>query len=158
MRVVNRLAFVSVLGSVLVGASAMDSGPGSAETFVSAGELVAKVKGTTSDIAYQVPNSTGTQVLMIRRDKTGDAEVHTTLNDTIIIERGTGKFRVGGTISGNREVRPTEWRGGEMTGWREYSVSPGDLLVIPAGVPHQAIVTSGTLLYLAIKTPRQQAP
>jgi hypothetical protein len=26
---------------------------------------------------------------------------------------------------------------------------------IPAGVPHQAIVTSGTLMYLAIKTPKQ---
>jgi mannose-6-phosphate isomerase-like protein (cupin superfamily) len=158
MRVVYRLAFVSVLGSVLVGAAAMDSKLASGETFVTASELAAKVKGTTSDLAYQVPNSTGTQVLMIRRDKTGDAEVHTTLNDTIIVERGTGKFRVGGTISGNHEIRPTEWRGGEMTGWREYSLSPGDLLVIPAGVPHQAIVTSGTLLYLAIKTPHQPAP
>lgn len=154
MKVLYKLAFVSSLSSVLFSAAAMDAKSGPAETFLSASELAAKVKGTTSPVAYEIPNGTGTQVLMIRRDKTGDVEVHTALNDTIVIESGTGKFRVGGTVTGNHETSPTEWRGGEMAGGREYSLSPGDLLLIPAGVPHQAIVTSGALTYVTVKTPK----
>jgi hypothetical protein len=55
---------------------------------------------------------------MIRRDKTGDAEVHTEMIDTIVIEHGTGQFRVGGTIKGNHETlkaslaAPSPWEEG----------------------------------------------
>lgn len=152
---VYQFAFVSIVSSALAGASGVGAKEVSAETFVSAGDLAAKVSATGA-ITGEIPNTTGYQVLMVRRDKTGDAEVHMKLNDTIIIESGTGKFRVGGTITGNHEIQPAEWRGGTMTGSREYPVSPGDLLIIPAGVPHQAIVTSGTLMYLAVKTPDRQ--
>jgi len=131
-----------------MGASASHEG-----TFVSAAELAAKVQSVSHGVAYEIPNMTGRQVLMIRRDETGDAEVHTELDDTIVIEGGTGKFHVGGTITGNHRIGPTEWRGGTMSGGREYTVSAGDLLLIPAGVPHQAVVTSGPFSYLAIKTP-----
>jgi mannose-6-phosphate isomerase-like protein (cupin superfamily) len=151
---VYKFVFVSIVSSALVGASAKGSKDVAVETFVSAGDLAAKAAPGT--VVNEIPNTIGYQVLMVRRDQTGDAEVHMKMNDTIIIERGTGKFRVGGTITGNHEIQPTEWRGGVMTGSREYTVSVGDLLVIPAGVPHQAIVTSGTLMYLAIKTPNQQ--
>jgi mannose-6-phosphate isomerase-like protein (cupin superfamily) len=153
MRAVYEVGSVAILSAVLVGASATGATASHEETFVSAGELASKVRSASHEAAYEIPNVTGRQVLMIRRDETGDAEVHTQLDDTIIIERGAAKFRVGGTITGNHEIGPTEWRGGTMTGWREYTLSAGDLLLIPAGVPHQAIVTSGTVLYLAIKTP-----
>jgi len=154
MRAVYKFGSVAALSAVLAGASAIGATTAThQETFVSAGELASKVQSTSREVAYEIPSITGRQVLMIRRDKTGDAEVHTELDDTIVIERGTARFRVGGTITGNHQIAPTEWRGGTMTGWREYTVSAGDLLLIPAGMPHQAIVTSGTVLYLAIKTP-----
>ncbi len=139
--------------AVLGGASASGASASHEETFVSAAELASKVQSASHTVAYEIPGVTGRQVLMIRRDESGDAEVHTELDDTIVIERGTAKFRVGGAVTGNHQIAPTEWRGGTMTGWREYALSAGDLLLIPAGVPHQAIVTSGTLLYLTIKTP-----
>lgn len=153
MRAVYKVGNVAMLSAVLVGASAIGASASHEEIFVSAAELAAKVQSASQEVAYEIPGVTGHQVLMIRRDKTGDAEVHTQLDDTIIIERGTAKFRVGGSITGNHEIGPTELRGGTMSGWREYSVSVGDLLLIPAGVPHQAIVTSGTVLYVTIKTP-----
>jgi len=142
-----------MMSAVLGGASAIGASASHEESFVSAGELASKVRSASHTVAYEIPGVTGRQVLMIRRDETADAEVHTKLDDTIVIETGTAKFRVGGTITGNHLIAPTEWRGGTMTGWREYTVSAGDLLLIPAGVPHQAIVTSGTLSYLTIKTP-----
>jgi mannose-6-phosphate isomerase-like protein (cupin superfamily) len=152
MRVIYKVGSVAMVSAVLLGASAMGASGSHGETFVSAAELAAKVQSASHLVAYEIPSVTGRQVLMIRRDETGDAEVHTELDDTIVIERGTARFRIGGTITGNHQTGPTEWRGGTMTGWREYTVSPGDLLLIPAGVPHQAIVTSGTVSYLTIKT------
>lgn len=153
-----QFAFVAILGAGLAAASAMGPKPGSKETFVSAAELAAKVQGATSPVAYEIPGVAGRQVLMIRRDKTGEAEVHTDMDDTIVVESGTGKFRVGGTITGNHQTAPTEWRGGNIAGWREYTVSVGDLLLIPAGVPHQAVVTSGPFTYLAVKTSNKSTP
>ena len=154
MRAVCKVGTVAIASAVLVGSGAMGATAGGGETVVSAAELASRVQSAARGIAYEIPGVTGRQVLMIRRDETGDAEVHTELDDTIIVESGTAKFRVGGTIMGNHRISPTEWRGGTMTGWREYTVAAGDLLLIPAGVPHQAIVTSGAFSYLAIKTPR----
>jgi mannose-6-phosphate isomerase-like protein (cupin superfamily) len=94
---------------------------------------------------------------MVQRKATGDAEVHTDMNDTIIIQQGHGEFLVGGSITGNHQIAPTEWRGGEINGGHRYSVSVGDLLLIPAGIPHKAFVTDGPFTYIAIKTPLARA-
>ena len=141
--------------SVILPSMALESQGQRRETYVSANELARKAAQAESGIGFEVPSSPGYKVLMIRRDKTGDVEVHTEMNDTIIIERGHGKFLIGGRVTGNRLVRPNEWRGGVISGAHEYDVSAGDLLLIPAGVPHQAVITSGPFTYLTIKTPRQ---
>jgi mannose-6-phosphate isomerase-like protein (cupin superfamily) len=147
--------FASLGSSGLLAAGDTNSTVVPGETYVSAHELASKAAQMASGVGYQIPSSAGYTVLMIERAKTGDAEVHMQMNDTIIIEKGSGTFWVGGQITGNHEIRPTEWRGGEMTGARTYNVSVGDLLLVPAGVPHKAIVTVGPFAYLTIKTPRQ---
>jgi mannose-6-phosphate isomerase-like protein (cupin superfamily) len=117
---------------------------------MSAKELAAKVVNGDS---YQIPSGEGYKVLMVQRKATGDAEVHTDMNDTIIIQQGHGEFLVGGSITGNHQIAPTEWRGGEISGGHRYTVSVGDLLLIPAGIPHKALVTDGPFTYVAVKTP-----
>jgi mannose-6-phosphate isomerase-like protein (cupin superfamily) len=141
-------AFVGILATVL-GSSVTAS-----ETYMSAKDLASKV--ATGD-SYQIPSSAGYKVLMVQRKATGDAEVHTDMNDTIIIQQGHGEFLVGGSIKGNHQIAPTEWRGGEITDGHRYPVSVGDLLLIPAGIPHKAFVTDGPFTYLAIKTPLAKA-
>ena len=144
---VNKV-FAGILATVL-GSSVTAS-----ETYVSAKDLASKV--VTGD-SYQIPSSEGYKVLMVQRKATGDAEVHTDMNDTIIIQQGHGEFLVGGSITGNHQIAPTEWRGGEINGAHRYTVSVGDLLLIPAGIPHKALVTDGPFTYLAIKTPLTRA-
>ena len=136
--------FVGILATVL-GSSVTAS-----ETYMSAKELASKV--VTGD-SYQIPSSEGYKVLMVQRKATGDAEVHTDMNDTIIIQQGHGEVLVGGSITGTHQIAPTEWRGGEISGGHRYTVAVGDLLLIPAGIPHKAFVTDGPFTYLAIKTP-----
>jgi uncharacterized protein YjlB len=60
---------------------------------------------------------------------------------------------VGGQVSGNKETQPTEWRGGEISGGKDYSLAAGDVLFIPAGIPHRVLVApKASVTYYAVKT------
>jgi quercetin dioxygenase-like cupin family protein len=62
---------------------------------------------------------------------------------------------MGGRVQGNRETAPDEWRGGTIEGGRTYELAPGDVVWIPAGVPHQVLVPAGgSFDYLVVKTPK----
>jgi ribosomal protein L16 Arg81 hydroxylase len=146
MRKLISAVLIGVISSSVLAAG--DSGYG---TFLSAHELAAKVVHGSGP-PFEVPGTAGYKVLVIERTSTGDAEVHMEWNDVIVVQHGHAKFLVGGQIKGNHETSPGEWRGGEMTGAKEYSLADGDLLLIPAGLPHKAIVTDGAFTYLAVKT------
>ena len=146
MRKVVSTALAGLISSSILAAG--DTGNG---TFLSAHELEAKVVHGSGP-PFEVPGTAGYKVLVVERTSTGDAEVHMEWNDVIVVQHGHAKFLVGGQIKGNHETSPGEWRGGEMKGAKEYSLAPSDLLLIPAGLPHKAIVTEGAFTYLAIKT------
>jgi uncharacterized RmlC-like cupin family protein len=55
-------------------------------------------------------------------------------------------------VVGARVVSPGEHRGGRIEGGATRELGPGDLLVVPAGVPHQYLLGVGdTLRYLTVK-------
>jgi mannose-6-phosphate isomerase-like protein (cupin superfamily) len=120
---------------------------------VQAAQLKAMV-ATTKDgvIIAPVPTGPGATVLMVRRDRDGEVEVHEHLNDEFVVQAGHAVVRVGGTVSGNHQTAAGEWRGGTLEGGSFYHLSPGDVLWIPAGQPHQTLVTKGgSFSYLAFK-------
>ena len=120
---------------------------------VAAAELRAMV-ATTKDgvVTAPVPTGPGATVLMARRDRDGEVEVHERLNDEFVVQSGHAVVRVGGPVSGNRQTAPGEWRGGTMSDGSFYRLSPGDVLWIPAGQPHQVLVGKGApFSYLAFK-------
>jgi mannose-6-phosphate isomerase-like protein (cupin superfamily) len=103
-------------------------------------------------ITAPVPTGPGATILMARRDRDGEVEVHDHLNDEFVVQAGHAVVRVGGAVTGNRQTAPGEWRGGTMTDGTFYHLSPGDVLWIPAGQPHQALVEKGgSFSYLAFK-------
>lgn len=112
--------------------------------------MVVNAKGVVT--TTPVPTGPGATVLMVRRHGAGEVEVHDHLNDEFVVRAGHAVVRVGGTVAGNRQTAPGEWRGGEITGGNFYRLSPGDVLWIPAGQPHQTLVGKGAAFdYLAIK-------
>ena len=81
------------------------------------------------------------------------------MNDIFVVKSGHATVTLGGRIEHNHEIAPSEWRGGEIIGGAKRELSAGDLLLIPAGVPHQIIVPAvGTFTYFAIKTLAQPLP
>jgi mannose-6-phosphate isomerase-like protein (cupin superfamily) len=124
--------------------------------FFSAAQLKAQVAHPVKGIAgNQFLNGPGSIVYILRRDKTGEAEVHMAFNDIYVVESGHAKITVGGQVTGNRETLPTEWLGGDISGGTDYSLAPGDVLFIPAGAPHKVLVSpKGSITYVLVKTPK----
>jgi len=131
-----------------------DAGP-KIEYFTAA-QLKARVAHPVDGMAFnQFLQGANSTVYIIRRDKTGETEIHMAFNDIYFVESGHAKIRVGGRVTGNRETERTEWRGGEISGGTDYPLAPGDVLFIPAGIPHQVLVSpKASITYATVKTPK----
>ena len=154
------LRILAVCGAFLGAApSSYGDAPKAALKYVSAKALAAAVASATADpFVKEIAADPSATTLVIRREKTGEVEVHTVLNDIFVVESGHATVLVGGEVKGTHELKPTEWRGGEILGGERHEVAAGDLLLIPAGVPHQCILKPGdSIVYLTIKTPSKSA-
>jgi mannose-6-phosphate isomerase-like protein (cupin superfamily) len=151
---------VSALAGFLLTMSGAPSGVADESTpkiqFFSAAQLAAQIAHPVKGIAgKQFLNGPGSIVYILRRDKTGETEVHMAFNDIYVVKSGHAKITVGGQVTGNRETAPTEWLGGDISSGTDYSLAQGDVLFIPAGVPHKVQVSpKASITYVLVKTPK----
>jgi glc operon protein GlcG len=94
-----------------------------------------------------------------RRTQPGQAEVHTLETDVIRVVSGTATFVTGGTVVDSRETAPNEIRGREIARGETRTLSAGDVVIVPRGVPHwfKQVPANEPLLYYVIKV-RDGAP
>ena len=122
---------------------------------VSAAELAKMVEKPANGLAVgRVPlGDRDPQVVVARRTRPGEVEVHEAFADILVVRAGRATMMVGGTVAGNRQTGPGEWRGGTITGATAFKLAPGDVLWIPAGVPHQvSMPDGGDFTYLVVKS------
>jgi mannose-6-phosphate isomerase-like protein (cupin superfamily) len=156
----RKVALVSGLAGFLLSVCGAQLGVADETTpkiqFFSAAQLAAQVAHPVQGIAgNQFLKGPGSIVYILRRDKTGETEVHMAFNDIYVVKSGHAKITVGGQVTGNRETAPTEWLGGEISGGTDYSLAQGDVLFIPAGVPHRVLIAPKTsITYVLVKTPK----
>lgn len=86
-----------------------------------------------------------------RREAAGQVEVHTHDTDVIYVLSGTATFVTGGQVVGGRETAPEEIRGQSISGGIERRLAPGDVLVVPHGLPHWFRDVPGPLTYYVVK-------
>lgn len=153
-----KIALRKVCLSLLLGMSATAAGAQVAPPFkLSSSEIDRMVAEAARGAALgSVPTGErGPKVVVLRRTKSGEAEVHEGLHDLFIVRSGRATVTIGGTIAGNRQTSPGEWRGGTISGGTKFEVEPGDVLWIPAGLPHQVLLSdNGEVSYLALKSPK----
>jgi mannose-6-phosphate isomerase-like protein (cupin superfamily) len=90
-----------------------------------------------------------------RRTRSGQAELHRTKVDLLIIEDGEATLLYGGTIPDGKNTSPVEIRGAAIRGGESLPLRAGDVVRVPAGVPHQFILAKGqSVSYFAIKIAR----
>ena len=82
----------------------------------------------------------------------GSAELHETQTGIMIVESGEATLVVGGTMVEPTTVKPHEVRGSSIEGGSIKQLSSGDIVHVPAKVPHQLKIASGrTFTYLVVK-------
>jgi hypothetical protein len=94
--------------------------------------------------------------LLVVRTRTGDAERHQFFADQIVIKEGSITLVTGGTLQGEHPNapagRPGETLGSSIDGGKEVVLHAGDIVHIPAGIPHWIKVAPGTTTtYLVFK-------
>jgi uncharacterized RmlC-like cupin family protein len=90
------------------------------------------------------------------REVNGRAEVHQNKADVIVVQSGTATLVTGGEVVDPVTTGPNEIQGASIKGGVSRTVAPGDVIEIPAGVPHQFFIASGTqITYLIVKVVRK---
>lgn len=103
-------------------------------------EKMAKLdKGEASETIRSFP---GHKAVLVYRNRDGKAEIHARHTDLFFVQSGAATLVSGGTIVDAQQTKPNEIRGKSITGGTEQPMRPGDVLHIPAGVPHQMKVSS----------------
>lgn len=93
--------------------------------------------------------------LMVRRTESGEAEAHEEFDDVYVVQQGTATLHFGGTIEGARTTAPGELRGGIIAGGSRRAIEPGDVVLVPADVPHQIELEPGVVfVYHVLKVRR----
>lgn len=88
---------------------------------------------------------------VIRRTEPGKAEVHEGMTDIWYVISGSGTLITGGTLVEPAETDPGEFRGKAVAGGETRLVAKGDIITIPAGVPHWISKIDREIIYLIVK-------
>lgn len=88
-----------------------------------------------------------------RREAAGQAEVHERDTDLIHVLSGQATFVTGGKLIDPKPAGPGEIRGASIEGGETRVLKPGDVLVVPHGVPHWFREVRGPLTYYVVKVP-----
>ena len=91
---------------------------------------------------------------MLYRDADGNPEQHDTIVDVVLVQSGEGMLQLGGALVGKRATSTGEWVGTHLDGGDRHPLGPGDIVHIPAGVPHAFLVPQGRhVTYVLLKIP-----
>jgi len=91
---------------------------------------------------------------MLYRDADGNPEQHDAIIDIVYVQSGEGTLVLGGTMSGRRTTGPGESVGTRLDGGEHHALGAGDIVHIPAGIPHSFLVPSGKhITYVLLKIP-----
>jgi mannose-6-phosphate isomerase-like protein (cupin superfamily) len=78
-------------------------------------------------------------------------EIHAKDTDVFYIVDGSATFLTGGTAVDSKEMSPNEFHAKSITGGSEHHLTKGDIIVIPAGTPHQFLQVTNPFLYFVVK-------
>lgn len=86
------------------------------------------------------------------RKKSGGAEIHDRFADFFFVLQGSATLLSGGSVQDAKAAGDGETRGSAVIDGQRTELAPGDVVHIPAGVPHQLIVPENvTFTYFVIK-------
>ena len=90
--------------------------------------------------------------MIAHREGDGEAELHQTQADVFFVQSGEATLIVGGEVEGGKTTAPNEIRGPSIKGGTRHALAAGDVVHIPAKIPHQLLIASGKeFTYFVVK-------
>jgi mannose-6-phosphate isomerase-like protein (cupin superfamily) len=115
-------------------------------------ELATKAATTGSATENLVNEHPDHFTMLAYRNRTGNAEVHMQFADVFSIVQGSATLETGGTVVAPKTSSPGEIRGTDIEHGVDKPLHAGDIVEIPAGVPHLMKLAAGeTILYFVVK-------
>ena len=85
------------------------------------------------------------------REANGHVELHEKETDVFYVTAGEATFIAGGTIVGDKVTKPGQHTGSDIKGGTTYHLKQGDVMVIPAGMPHWYKEVPKSVTYFVVK-------
>ncbi|HWG20110.1 MAG TPA: hypothetical protein VG225_06225 [Terracidiphilus sp.] len=117
-------------------------------------EQAAQHDGSASETIEKYPHH---YTMLAFRSRSGGGELHENYADVFFIVDGRATVVTGGDLADRKTTDPGEIRGSGVNGGSRQDVKAGDVVHIPAGVPHQMLVPEGsTVTYFVVKVQEKE--
>jgi len=112
-------------------------------------ELAAKGDGSASETLEKYPHH---YTMLAYRQHSGGGELHQNFADIFFIVDGHATVVTGGSLEDAKTTDPGEVRGKSVKGGTRQELKAGDVVHIPAGMPHQTLLADGdSVTYFVVK-------
>ncbi len=91
----------------------------------------------------QLDNFANHSTMVAHREGPGQVEIHEHMADLFVVVSGEATLAVGGEGQGMKTTEPGELRGDSIKGGERHALAAGDIVHIPAGMPHQVLLEPG---------------
>jgi mannose-6-phosphate isomerase-like protein (cupin superfamily) len=151
--IVIALIAMVMLGHVSLGQEAMPTPDQYSPADLAAMEKKLEQKADASGLATETLKKYATDYTMLAfRSKSGKAELHEKFADFYVVVGGEATLVSGGHIVNSATTAPGEVRGDSVQDGTEMKLKKGDIIHIPANIPHQLVLPKGaTFQYFIVK-------
>lgn len=147
-----------IAAALLAAATALPAGDPQGFYLWKSAELKAFTKSLSPKInekkvATQNLTAVGNYSFMVaHREGSGEAEYHANVADVFMVQSGEATLIYGGKIVDAKTTAPNEMRGPSINGGMEKKLAAGDVVTIPAALPHMLKLDSGKeFTYFVVK-------
>jgi mannose-6-phosphate isomerase-like protein (cupin superfamily) len=103
---------------------------------------LAKTKGSSGST---LATSGNLALKLSVRTTSGGAEIHAYCDDLMIVQQGSATLITGGTVADAQTGKDGETKGTSVKDGKSQNITVGDVVLVPAGTPHQLLIPPGTL-------------
>jgi mannose-6-phosphate isomerase-like protein (cupin superfamily) len=121
--------------------------------------LLEKARQGNGTTAITLASYSGHYTMLTARTQSGGSELHHHFADFLFVLAGEGTELTGGKMLNPRELPDGEVRGTGLDGATAHALHKGDVIHIPADIPHQSIEAPGqSIIIYVIKVQQPQPP
>ncbi len=146
-------------------AALLVTSPASAQTMPADAASATEIRTKVAAMAARMGRSTFAYEPLVKDGETiaaleywkapGRPAVHPDEAEYVLVIDGAGTLVSGGTMIDPKETRPGLVEGSRINGGTTRKLAPGDVILVPAGVPHWFGI-NGKLVLLGMKLPKSR--